>query len=98
MSWKIAPARAHHYVGQAERLIGMMKRQLKAKIEGSHMNFNELLLTVQEIAKILNNRPLENAGSLEHCRSITPSNLLGGKDSNCYVPGVMLEDQPQPSG
>ncbi len=57
--------------GGAERLIGIMKRQLKSKIEHSHMNFNELLLTLQEIGKILNNRPLavENAGSLEHWRS-----------------------------
>ena len=83
LSWKIVPAQAHHYVGGAERLIGIMKRQLKSKIEYSHMNFNELLLTVQEIAKILNNRPLavENAGSIEHWRCISPSDLLGGRAS-----------------
>ena len=28
LSWKIVPAQAHHYVGGAERLIGLMKRQL----------------------------------------------------------------------
>ena len=83
LSWKIVPAQAHHYVGGAERLIGLMKRQLKSKIENSHMNFNELLLTVQEIAKTLNNCPLavENAGSLEHWRCILPSDLLGGRAS-----------------
>ncbi|MCP3664894.1 MAG: hypothetical protein GY696_20760 [Gammaproteobacteria bacterium] len=83
LSWKIVPAQAHHYVGGAERLIGIMKRQLKSKIEHFHMNFNELLLTVQKIAKILNNCPLtvEKFWSLEHWWCITMSDLLGGRAS-----------------
>ena len=85
ISWRRSMARncpRRLYLPRRTTMLVELK-QLKAKIEGSDMNHNVLLLTVQEIAKILNNRLLaiKNGGSLEHWRCITPSSLLGGQDS-----------------
>ena len=49
---------AHHYVGGAEKMVGMMKKLLMRKLDGAALSHNELLLFLLEVAKMLNTRLL----------------------------------------
>ncbi|MCP3661930.1 MAG: hypothetical protein GY696_05435 [Gammaproteobacteria bacterium] len=56
--WKVVPTAAHHFIGGAERIMGMMKRMLKRKLEGAAISHNKLSLFLLEVAKMMNTRPL----------------------------------------
>ena len=73
-TWIVYPPQAHNFVGGAERMMDLLKRQMKKKLDGTHLTINELITICLEVAKILNSCPL-----LLECTSICPSHLLGGK-------------------
>jgi len=95
-SWSQIPARAHHFVGQAEKMVGLTKRLLSKKLTNTTVNFNELLVLLAEVSKIMNSRPLtvEAANDAENWRLITPGQLLGNVDRQplCNV-AMNPEDQ-----
>jgi len=95
-SWSQIPARAHHFIGQAEKMVGLTKRLLSKKLTNSTVNFNELLVLLAEVCKIMNSRPLtvEAASDAENWRLITPGQLLGNVDRQplCNV-AMKPEDQ-----
>lgn len=72
-SWLIVPTHGHRYMGSAKRMISLMKRELKRKLNGLLLTTNELVVKVTEVANILNTRLLlvENAEGLE-IKCITP--------------------------
>jgi len=95
-SWSQVPARAHHFIGQAEKMVGLTKRLLSKKLLNSTVNFNELLVLLLEVCKIMNSRPLtvEAANDPEVWRLISPGQLLGNVDHQplCNV-AMKPEDQ-----
>ena len=95
-SWSQIPARAHHFIGQAEKMVGLTKRLLSKKLLNSTVNFNELLVLLLEVCKIMNSRPLtvEAANDPEVWRLISPGQLLGNVDHQplCNV-AMKPEDQ-----
>ena len=40
--WKVVPTAAHHFIGGAEKMVGMMKKLLKRKLDGAAISHNEL--------------------------------------------------------
>ncbi|MCP3661258.1 MAG: hypothetical protein GY696_01990 [Gammaproteobacteria bacterium] len=81
--WKVVPTAAHHFIRGAEKMVGMMKKLLKRKLDGAAISHNELLLFLLEVAKMLNTRPLvaETSEDGERWRMIAPIDLLGGRDT-----------------
>jgi Pao retrotransposon peptidase len=61
--------------GQAERMIGQMRKVLKSTLEGKSCSFNEVATILYEAATIINSRPVGIAGresDLEAATPITP--------------------------
>jgi Family of unknown function (DUF5641) len=68
--------------GQAERMIGQVKKVLKSTLDGKSCSFNELATILYEAAIIFNSRPIGIAGresDLEAGTSITPLHLMLGR-------------------
>ncbi|MCP3662984.1 MAG: hypothetical protein GY696_10890 [Gammaproteobacteria bacterium] len=55
---RVVPTAAHHFIGGAEKMVGMMKKLLKRKLDGAAISHNELLSFLLEVAKMLNTHPL----------------------------------------
>jgi Family of unknown function (DUF5641) len=82
--WKFVPAGGQHMNGQAERLIGQVKKVLKSTLENKSCSFNELNTILYESALIVNTRPIGIAGresDLEAGTPITPLHLMLGRAS-----------------
>ncbi len=77
-------------------MVGLTKRLLSKKLVNSSVNFNELLVLLAEVSKLMNSRPLtiEAANDVENWRLITPGQLLGNVDRQplCNV-AMKPEDQ-----
>jgi Family of unknown function (DUF5641) len=68
--------------GQAERMIGQVKKVLKSTLDGKSCSFNELATILYEAAIIVNSRPIGIAGresDLEAGTPITPLHLMLGR-------------------
>jgi Family of unknown function (DUF5641) len=82
--WKFVPAGGQHMNGQAERLIGQVKKVFKSTLENKSCSFNELNTILYESALIVNTRPIGIAGresDLEAGTPITPLHLMLGRAS-----------------
>jgi Family of unknown function (DUF5641) len=82
IQWKFAPTGGQHMNGQAERMIGQVKKVLKSTLDGKSCSFNELATILYEAAIIVNSRPIDIAGresDLEAGTPITPLHLMLGR-------------------
>jgi Family of unknown function (DUF5641) len=82
IQWKFAPTGGQHMNGQAERMIGQVKKVLKSTLDGKSCSFNELATILYEAAIIVNSRPIGIAGresDLEAGTPITPLHLMLGR-------------------
>ena len=75
ITWNLIPAGAHHRVGSIEAMVKMVKRSLRYLAISKLTNL-EFDLTIQNIAAVVNNRPL--AFNLSSEEIISPNQILLG--------------------
>ncbi len=89
------PDGGQHYNGQAERLIGLLKRCLEGALNNRRLTLGELSTVVAEAAQIVNSRPIaKNTGDPETGGPITPLHLQLGR-ATVEVPKMKFEKAPR---
>ncbi len=58
IEWTLVPTGGQHFNGQAERMIGMIKKQLWQTFEGKKQTHEETLIVLVEAVQKINSRPL----------------------------------------
>jgi transposase InsO family protein len=58
IKWILVPTGGQHFNGQAERLIGLIKKQIWRSFEGRKYSHEETITILQEAAQVINSRPL----------------------------------------
>ncbi len=92
--WHIVPTGGQHYNGQAEILIGLLKRCLEGALGNRRLTLGELSTVVAEAAQIVNSRPIaKNTGDPETGGPITPLHLQLGR-ATVEVPRMRFEEAP----
>ncbi len=93
--WHIVPTGGQHYNGQAERLIGLLKRCLEGTLNSRRLTLGELNTVVAEAAQMVNSRPIaKNSGDPETGGPITPLHLQLGR-ATVEVPSIKFEEAPR---
>jgi hypothetical protein len=93
--WHIVPTGGQHYNGQAERLIGLLKRCLEGALNNRRFTLGELSTVVAEAAQVVNSRPIaKNTGDPEAGGPITPLHLQLGR-ATVEVPRMRFEEAPR---
>jgi hypothetical protein len=93
--WHIVPTGGQHYNGQAERLIGLLKRCLEGTLNNRRLTLGELSTMVAEAAQTVNSRPIaKNTGDPETGGPITPLHLQLGR-ATVEVPRMRFEEAPR---
>jgi hypothetical protein len=93
--WHIVPTGGQHYNGQAERLIGLLKRCLEGTLNSRRLTLGELNTVVAEAAQMVNSRPIaKNTGDPETGGPITPLHLQLGR-ATVEVPSMKFEEAPR---
>ncbi len=81
--------------GQAERLIGLLKRCLEGALSNRSFTLGELSTVVAEAAQVVNSRPIaKNTGDPETGGPITPQHLQLGR-ATVEVPRMRFEEAPR---
>merc|ERR1712215_39490 len=77
-----------------ERMIRLLKTELKKLSGGTKLTYQELKVPVLETQRILNNRPLiRTKASLDDLECTSPIDLIRGyKDQGTELPEVYIED------
>ena len=94
IQWHFIPARASHIGGVYERMIGLLKTELRKMSFGTKLTFHEAKVLITEVQRIINNRPLTRAtGSLDDDSCITPMDLIRGYvDESSIFPEMYLDE------
>jgi hypothetical protein len=93
--WHVVPTGGQHFNGQAERMIGILKKCLEGTLAGKRCTMGELGTIVAEAAQMVNSRPIApNTGDPESSGPITPLHLLLGRAS-VEVPQVRFNEMPK---
>jgi hypothetical protein len=93
--WHIVPTGGQHYNGQAERLIGLLKKCLEGALNNRKFTLGELSTVVAEAAQVVNSRPIaRNTGDPETGGPITPLHLQLGR-ATVEVPRMRFEEAPR---
>ena len=79
VDWPLNLTRAPWYGGFFERLIGLVKLQLKILLGNARLTIDELLTILLEIERVLNNRPITYDYLTDFDKCVTPNNLLFGR-------------------
>jgi len=93
IEWHIVPTGGQHMNGQAERLIGEVKKILNQMLLSKKYSFNELATILYESAVVVNSRPIGIKGrsnDLEAGSPITPLHLMLGR-ATIEAPRVVVE-------
>ena len=77
VTWRFIPEAAPWWGGFWERMVGITKRCLKVTLHQCHLTFDELAVTLYELAFHLNLRPLTSSEE----EPLTPAHLLFGVTS-----------------
>ncbi len=93
--WHVVPTGGQHFNGQAEQMIGILKKCLEGTLAGKRCTMGELGTIVAEAAQMVNSRPIaRNTGDPESGGPITPLHLLLGRAS-VEVPQVRFDEMPK---
>jgi hypothetical protein len=93
--WHIVPTGGQHFNGQAERMIGILKKCLEGALAGKRCTMGELGTIVAEAAQVVNSRPIaRSTGDPESGGPITPLHLLLGRAS-VEVPQMRFNEMPK---
>jgi hypothetical protein len=87
--WHLVPTEGQHFNGQAERVIGILKKQIWRSFEGRKYTHEETCKVLQEAGKVVNSRPL-TAGPWAEGDPLCPEDLMLGRtsqnrDASCPV-------------
>jgi hypothetical protein len=91
----VVPTGGQHFNGQAERMIGILKKCLEGALAGKRCTLGELGTIVAEAAQMVNSRPIaRSTGDPESGGPITPLHLLLGRAS-VEVPQMQFNETPK---
>ena len=92
--WHFTPARASWIGGVFERMIGIVKVELRKMSFGTKFTLQEAKVHILEVQRIINRRPLTRAtASLDDMTCITPMDLIHGyRDNTTIVPEEYVEE------
>jgi len=93
IEWHVVPTGGQHINGQAERLIGEVKKVLNQTLASKKCSFNELETILYESAVVVNSRPIGIKGrsnDLESSSPITPLHLMLGR-ATIEAPQVIVK-------
>jgi hypothetical protein len=85
-SFRFLPERSPAWGGFYERLVGTVKRALKATLGGAALSFEEAATILAELQERLNRRPLMASGPGE-AGPLTPAHFLYGAEPPALGPG-----------
>jgi hypothetical protein len=93
--WHVVPTGGQHFNGQAERMIGILKKCLEGALAGKRSTKRELGTIVAEAAQMVNSMPIaRSTGDPESGGPITPLHFLLGPASK-EVPQVRFNEMPK---
>jgi hypothetical protein len=93
--WHVVPTGGQHFNGQAERMIGILKKCLEGTLAGKRCTLGEMGTIVAEAAQMVNSRPIaRNTGDPESGGPITPLHLLLGRAS-VEIPQLRFNEMPK---
>jgi len=94
VQWLFNPARASHIGGVFERMIQLVKVELRKMSSGTKLTLQETKVQILEVQRIINRRPLTRAtASLDDMTCITPMDLIQGyKDNTSIIPQEYIEE------
>ena len=94
MQWHFTPARASWIGGVFERMIGIVKVELRKMSFGTKLTLQEAKVLILEVQRIINRRPLTRAtASLDDMSCITPMDLIHGfKENTSIIPEEYVEE------
>jgi hypothetical protein len=91
----VVPTGGQHFNGQAERMIGILKKCLEGTLAGKRCTLGEMGTIVAEAAQMVNSRPIaRNTGDPESGGPITPLHLLLGRAS-VEIPQLRFNEMPK---
>jgi hypothetical protein len=93
IEWHLVPTGGQHFNGQAERMIGVLKKQVSRSFEGKNYKHEETCTILQEAAQIVNSCYIV-AGPWAEKEPLCPENLMLGR-AVTGIPSVSLETDPQ---
>ena len=95
IAWHFTPARASWVGGVFERMIGILKVELRKMSFGTKLTLQEARVHILEVQRIVNSRPLTRATArLDDDTCITPMDLIRGyREDATILPEVYLEDK-----
>jgi hypothetical protein len=93
VEWILVPTGGQNFNGQAERMIGLIKKQIWRSFEGRKYSDDETVTILQEAARVVNSRPLACNPWAED-RPLCPENVMLGR-ARPGQPVVPLESWQQ---
>ncbi len=93
IEWFLVPTGGQHFNGQAERMIGLIKKQIWRSFEGKKHSHEETITILQEATQVVISRPLTCSPWAEG-RPLCPEDLMLGK-ARTGVPVVPFETGQQ---
>ncbi len=78
IEWVLVPTGGQHFNGLAERMIGLIKKQIWRSFEGKKYSHEEIVTFLQEAAQVINSRPLVRNPWTEG-RPLCPEDLMLGR-------------------
>ncbi len=93
IEWVLVPTGGQHFNGQAERMIGLIKKQVWRSFNGKKYSHEETVTILQEAAQVINSRPLA-CNPWAESRPPCPEDLTLGR-ARPGQPAVTLETGQQ---
>jgi hypothetical protein len=84
IEWILVPTGGQHFNGQAERMIGLIKRQIWRSFEGRKYSHEETITILQEATQVINSRPL-GRNPWPEGEPLCPQDLMLGR-ARCSQP------------
>jgi hypothetical protein len=93
IEWILVPTGGQHFNGQAERMIGLIKRQIWRSFEGRKYSHEETITILQEAAQVINSRPL-GRNPWPEGEPLCPQDLMLGR-ARPGQPAIKFETERQ---
>jgi hypothetical protein len=87
IDWCLMPTGGQHFNGQAERMIGLIKRQTWRSFEGRKHSHEETVTILQEAVQIINSRPLA-CNPWAETKPLCPEDLMPGRERQWSILGL----------
>jgi hypothetical protein len=78
VEWVLVPTGGQHFNGQAEKMIGLIKKQIWRSFKGKKYSHEETVTILQEAVQVVNSRPLA-CNLWAEGRPLCPEDLMLGR-------------------